>query len=307
MYNAQAQTLGEKQDAWSEWIFHHRDADDPVLGQIVRAEIERYADRVLDGARLQPGMTMVDVGSGDGLVAFRALERIGGALRVILADISRPLLRHAEAVATQRGLRAQCAFVQCASAQHMEIDSASVDVLTSRAALAYMPDKPAALREFHRVLKTGGRISIAEPVFQDEAFAARALRQVAVSQPLVSNDSFLPLLHRWKAAQFPDTEEKMADSPICNFSERDMLRLVQEAGFSEIHLELHIDVQPSIMTTWETFIGISPHPWAPTLKTILAEQFDTRERELFEQIMRPLVESRQAVVTDRIVYLTAQK
>lgn len=307
MHNAQAQATRDGQDAWSEWILHHRDADDPVFGQVVRAEIERHADRVLDGARLRSGMTLVDIGSGDGLVAFRALERMGSALHVILVDISRPLLRHAEAIATERGLRAQCAFLHCMSAQDMGIDSACVDALTSRAALAYMPDKPAALREFHRILKTGGRLSIAEPVFQDEAFAARALRQVAMSQQPDAGESFLSLLHRWKAAQFPDTAEKMADSPICNFSERDLLRMVQEAGFSEIHLELHIDVQPSIMTTWETFIGISPHPWAPPLRTILAQQFSAEERALFEHTMRPLVESRQAMTTDRVVYLTAKK
>lgn len=307
MHNAQAQAIHNEQDAWSEWILHHRNADDPIFGEIVRAEIERHADRVLDGAHLRSGMTLVDIGSGDGLVAFRAFERIGSALHVILVDISQPLLRHAEAIATERGLRAQCEFVHCMSAQDVSIDNACVDALTSRAALAYMPDKPAALREFHRVLKSGGRLSIAEPVFQDEAFAARALRQVAMSQPPDVGESFLNLLHRWKAAQFPDTAEKMADSPICNFSERDLLRMVQEAGFSEIHLELHIDVRPSIMTTWETFIGISPHPWAPTLKTILAQQFSAEERALFEQALRPLVDSRQAMTTDRVVYLTAKK
>ena len=42
----------------------------------------------LTRARLQPGETLLDVGAGDGLVAFGALERLGPAGHVIFADIS---------------------------------------------------------------------------------------------------------------------------------------------------------------------------------------------------------------------------
>ncbi len=61
-------------------------------------------------------------------------------------------------------------------------------------------------------------------------------------------DQFLRLLHRWKAAQFPDTEESCAASPHVNYSERDLLNFVRGAGFSDIHLQLHIDVAPSLIT-----------------------------------------------------------
>jgi len=76
----------------------------------------------------------------------------------------------------------------------------TIDVAATRAALAYVPDKSAALREFHRVLKAGGRISLAEPILQDDAFFARALRKRVESQTGESQDRFLTLLHRWKAA-----------------------------------------------------------------------------------------------------------
>ena len=94
-------------DVWSDWLLHKRHANDPEYGQIVQAVVEGYANRVLDGACLGPGMTLVDVGAGEGLVAFRAIERIGPSLRVTLTDVSAPMLRYAESVALQRGIRSQ--------------------------------------------------------------------------------------------------------------------------------------------------------------------------------------------------------
>src|SRR6202035_4537978 len=112
------------------------------------------------------------------------------------------------------------------------------------------------------------------------AFYARALRK-RVEDQSKPVDRFLTLLHRWKAAQFPDTEEAGAKSPIANYSERDLLNMVRAAGFAEIHLQLHIDVVPSIVTSWDVFLRSSPHPWAPTLQQILDERFTSDERQFF--------------------------
>ena len=293
-------------DVWSEWLLHHRHAGDSAYGRVVQAVVEGYADRVLQGAPLAAGMTLVDIGAGEGLVAFRAIERIGPSLRVILTDVSAPMLRHAESVAQQRGVRAQCTFLECTAEKLTGIDDASVDVVATRAVLAYVADKKAAFAECFRILRPGGRLSIAEPILQDDAFYARALRG-RVEDKTRPADRFLTLLHRWKAAQFPDTAEACAQSPIANYSERDLLNMVSGAGFAEIHLQLHIDVMPSIITTWDVFLGSSPHPWAPPLKQILAEQFTPDERQLFEQMVRPTVESGKNVTTERSVYLQAKK
>lgn len=293
-------------DVWSDWLLHQRHADDPVYGGVVQSVVEGYADRVLDGAELGAGMTLVDVGAGEGLVAFRAIDRIGPSLRVILTDVSAPMLRYAESQAVKRNVRSQCTFLECSAESLSGIDDASVDVVTTRAALAYVSDKKAAFAECFRTLKPGGRLSITEPILQDEAFYARALRR-RVEDSSLPVDRFMTLLQRWKGAQFPDTEEACAKSPIANYSERDLLNLVRGAGFVEIHLQLHIDVTTSPVTSWEVFLGISPHPWAPSLKQILDQRFTPEERQFFEQVIRPTVESGKNVTTERAVYLQAQK
>jgi len=299
--------LDSEGDEWSEWLLHRRYADDPAYEQHLRADVDRFAQRVLDGARLGPGMTIADIGAGEGLIAFSAIERIGPSLRALLTDISVPMLRHAEMLATQRGVHQQCTFLQCSAEKLDDIAPDSVDVVTTRSVLAYVTDKRAALREFHRILKPGGRLSIAEPIMRDDAFETIALKKAIDAQPLESRDPFLPLLHRWKAAAYPDTEEQAALRPITNYSERDLVRFACGSGFTEIHLEFHIDIFRSKITCWDVFVGIALHPWAPPLSTILTTQFSLKERELFEQALRPIVEAGQFITIERIAYLSARK
>lgn len=298
---------GPASDVWSEWLLRRRHGDDPAFAAVVRADVGRIVDRVLDAAHLAPGMRLADIGAGEGVVALRALERVGPSLSVLLTDISASMLRHAESLAVERGVRAQCSFLHCAADKLSGIADASVDVVATRAVLAYVADKPAALREFHRILKPGGRVTVAEPILQDDALMANALRSLIAAKGAQSTDRILPLLHRWKAAHFPDTPEAIATSPIANYSERNLFDFVRAAGFSDIHLELHIDMQPSIIRSWDVFLNFSPHPWAPPLGAVLAEQFTPEERALFEQTARAVVESPDAVSITRLAYLNAVK
>jgi cyclopropane fatty-acyl-phospholipid synthase-like methyltransferase len=89
-----------KSDNWSDWVLNLRHGSDPGLLEALRPELNRVADQVLDGVQLEPNMTLADIGTGDGLVAFRAIERFGPRLRVLRADISAALLRHTEALAS---------------------------------------------------------------------------------------------------------------------------------------------------------------------------------------------------------------
>ena len=294
-------------DEWSRWLLHKRHGGDAVFEQKILAHLQRYADRVLDAAALQPGMTLADIGTGEGLIAFNAIDRIGPSLQVILTDISAPMLSHVRHLARQRGVLGQCRFVECAADHLAGIADASVDVVATRAVLAYVADKPKALREFLRILKPGGRLSLAEPVFYDDAIAACTLKTMVESQASDTADRFRPLLHRWKAAQFPDTQEKLLASPLTSFTERTLFEMTHGAGFLPVHLELHMELTRTEITSWQVFLASSPHPWAPTLDEILEHQFNAQERAFFEQVMRPLVERGAATTISRTAYVSATK
>ena len=292
-------------DEWSFWLLNRRHGGDAAQAARVRVAVNGYVERVLDGAALAPGMVLADIGSGEGVVAWRAIERAGPDLRVIMTDISAPLLEHARGRAEALGVAAQCRFVQCGAQRLDGVESASLDAVTSRSALAYVADKPAAMAEMLRVLKPGGRISLAEPVFRDEAQAACAMR--VLLERGGARDALLPLLHKWKAAQFPDTEAAMAASPLASYGERDLLRLAQQAGFIRLHLELHMDVRPNEITNWAVFCAAAPHPWAPGLGEILATRFTPQERATLEAALRPEVEAGRLTTASRMVFLSAQK
>ncbi|HWB54947.1 MAG TPA: methyltransferase domain-containing protein [Tepidisphaeraceae bacterium] len=299
--------LEKSTDNWSEWLLGRRHGNDSAYQRRMLEVVRRYRDRVLDGAKLREGMTLADVGTGDGLLAFGAIERIGPTLQVVLTDISEPLLRHVEETAEKFGVSEQCRFVQGSADKLAGIDDASVDAVGVRAVLAYVGDKAAAFREFYRVLRPGGRMSIAEPIFQDEAFEACALGKIVQMQPNRPDIEFLKLVQRYRSAQFPATHEEAMRNPITNYNERDLFRFARDAGFVNLHLELHIDLQPALPISWEAYLDVANHPWAPTLREILAERFSKEEAEVFTRTLKPVVENGQSVQKQLTVYITADK
>jgi ubiquinone/menaquinone biosynthesis C-methylase UbiE len=294
-------------DPWFNWLTHQRHGGHAACRQSVLNTVERIRDRVLDGAQLSEGMTMIDVGAGDGLIAFGAISRIGPRLKVILADKSTLLLDRAKSLAHEGGFQDQCAFLQTCAEDMPAMPDASVDVVTTRSVLVYLANKPKAVREFHRILKPGGRVSIAEPIYRDESLHLTAFVNFLKDRPPDAATLDAGLFLRYKQAQFPSTLEDIAANPLTNFSERDLIAIIERAGFLHPHLELHIDIQKSIPMSWDTFLDSAHHPTAPTVQEILASQFTEKERHRFEEGLRPVVESGQILNRDVIAYLTAVK
>jgi ubiquinone/menaquinone biosynthesis C-methylase UbiE len=293
-------------DPWSRWLLHTRHAGDPREQRYLSRQMARIAQRVLRPLRLKAGMTLLDVGSGDGSVALCAIRACGPELRVIVSDVSKTMLEHTEARFSELGIAGQCQFLECSAEALHQVRNASIDAVACRTSLSYVVDKPRAAREFARVLKRGGSVSVAEPILQDEAFLVRAMKR-RIEELDEHVREVLALIHRWKAAQYPETPEDLDQNPVVNFSERDLLNYFVNAGFRPVRLCLKVAVRASRPLRWEVFLDSAPHPFAPTLRTILKERFSAHEAAVLENMMKPIVESGQSLATHRMGYLYAQK
>jgi arsenite methyltransferase len=85
--------MAEKRDRWAQWLFEGRQgsADEEAYRRTLES-LWPVRERVLDNARLGVGEVLLDVGAGDGLIGFGALDRVGPEGRVIFSDVSQELL-----------------------------------------------------------------------------------------------------------------------------------------------------------------------------------------------------------------------
>ena len=103
--------VSQERDRWSEWLLRRRHGDDPERRRAMLERLTRIRDGVLDRARLEAGDTLLDVGCGDGLIGFGALDRVGPTGRVIFADVSQDLLDLCRLRAVETDAAERCAFV----------------------------------------------------------------------------------------------------------------------------------------------------------------------------------------------------
>jgi arsenite methyltransferase len=131
----------------------------------------------LDLAAIQPGDTILDLGSGSGTDAFIAAHLTGATGRVMGVDMTDAQLAKARRLRDARGLR-NLVFVE-GLIEDPPAEPERVDVVISNGVINLAPDKDAVFAAVARALRPGGRLAIADIVSARELIE-RTRRNVAL-------------------------------------------------------------------------------------------------------------------------------
>jgi len=125
-------------------------------------------------SNLQPGETVLDLGSGAGLDAIIASWQVGPTGRVVGVDLNPAMCLKAKSHAAATGTTMECREGRM---EEIPLPDASIDAVISNGVINLSFRKRRVIQEMFRVLKPGGRISITDIV------SAKQLSQSIVNDP----------------------------------------------------------------------------------------------------------------------------
>lgn len=174
-------------------------------------------------AQVQPGETVLDLGSGAGFDAFIAAQVVGPEGRVIGVDMTPEMIAQAKENAVKAGVdnvEFRHGFIE-----EMPVENDSVDVLISNCVINLSPDKPAVFREAFRVLRPGGRVAVSDIVLTEplpEAVADSMAAYVGCVAGASLLDDYLSYL---REAGFKDVEVAESRQAVESLPEDDPIVL----------------------------------------------------------------------------------
>ncbi len=117
--------------------------------------------RLVAGVAAHTPRNVLDLATGSGDVAFALGRRLPAATAILGMDFCQPMLDEAEIKKRAAGGFANLSF-QAGDGLALPLPGDSFDGITVSFGLRNMADRPKALGEMHRVLRTGGRLHVLE-------------------------------------------------------------------------------------------------------------------------------------------------
>jgi ubiquinone/menaquinone biosynthesis C-methylase UbiE len=265
-------------DVWAAWLRTGRDGGSERMRAINLARLATVRDRILDRAEIEPGDTVLDVGTGHGLLGLAALDRVGPEGQVIFSDVSVPSLDDCRVEVARLNALDRSRFVPASAVDLSPVPTASVDVVVERAVLLFIEDRWHALDEYHRVLRPGGRLSFGEPLNS----------WMSADRP--------GYLWGYDVTAVTDLERKLVaaeresgaanDDLLRGFDDRDLIDMAHGAGFRRIDVQTDLSLAPPpARDDVDVFLDTAPNPLAPTTRALMSAALTAEEAARFRAVL----------------------
>ena len=204
---------------WTQWLKQNRFAGQtPEMIEQTTRWLEAVRDVILVYAEIMPHETVIDIGCGTGLLAFKALEMQECKGRVIFSDKFQDCLDDCENILKESGVYEGYEML-LSPCEHIALPESTVHKALMRSVLVHIVNKQTAINEIYRILKPGGKFCAFEPIIRSNT------RYWQILDPMYIE----------KYDDFKRVENEMMENPmdsLCNFDENTLRTNLEIAGFS---------------------------------------------------------------------------
>ncbi len=281
---------------WTEWLKKNRFAGQtPEMIEQTTKWLEAVRDVILVYAEIQPHETVIDIGCGTGLLAFKALEMQDCKGKVIFSDKFQDCLDDCKKILEESNITTGYEFLN-SPCEYIALPPSSVHKAVMRSVLVHITNKQPAINEVYRILKPGGKFCAFEPIIRSNT------RYWEILDPTYID----------KYEDFKRVENELMENPmdsLCNFDEKTLKMNLEIAGFSipEVHeqaVQSKYVVQKNMVSEW---FNNPPSPSQPSTKERFLKYFDEETVNTYIQQVENYLVGREISLKTNAVFINATK
>lgn len=281
---------------WTQWLKQNRFAGQtPEMIEQTTKWLEAVRDVVLMYADIKPHETVIDIGTGTGLLAFRALEIQDCKGDVIFSDKYPDCLKDCQRILDQSCIHTGYRMLLC-PAEHIALPESSVHKALMRSVLVHIVNKQPVISEIYRILKPGGKFCAFEPIIRTNTRYWEILDSKYID----------------KYEDFKKAENEIMENPmdsLCNFDQRTLTTNLEIAGFSIPEVKVQevksaYVVQQNMVAQW---FNNPPAPGQPTTKERFMKYFDEATVNKFMEDVQNYLTGREINLKTNAAFINATK
>ena len=281
---------------WSKWLEKSRfDYMTEEQKQQTMNWLFSVRNAVLSNANIKYNDVVIDIGTGNGLLAFGAIEKISNQGRVIFSDKFEDCVETCKSIAEEMNISKPHDFL-LSDCCDIKLPNNYVDKALMRSVLVHVLDKRQAFSEVYRILKPNGVFSAFEPVIRSNTRCSELISESDVSD----------------YSDFKKAEDEFMSSefdPLTNFDETTISKDLDEIGFSDGVLDKQVVsssyiVQKGMVESWLT---IPPSPGSKTSKEKYLMYFEEPKVNRYISELQQALENKTITIQSNVLYIKAIK